>query len=285
VKRLYHRILATQGTLAAAREQLGAQRELARVASEQVIRQAALRSDELVARSALASAAAQVRKIENSLATAKEQMNRLLGRGIETPFRVAIPAGAAPEALDLEVVRTRALRHRPELRRAHLLVEKAETERRMKAWERVPEISVGVSYSSTFGVETLPHHVAIAGLFAKWEWDWGRRGMERAQKSLAVEEAREGARDAEAAVLVEAGDRFRRLDEARDEVETARLSLEALQEKASVVANRYRLQAALLEDALDVQAALARARHDHQAALLSLWSAQADLEQALGVAP
>jgi outer membrane protein len=190
-----------------------------------------------------------------------------------------------PQPLDLEAARARALQDRPELRQARLAVEKAETERRMKLWEYVPEVSVGVTYSSNFNVDTLPRHVAIAGVFASWEMDWGRRGKEANQKSLAAEEARAKARDAEAAVLVEVGDRHRKLGEALDQVEATRLSLEGLRAKAPVVANRYRLQAALLKDALDVQAALTQAAHDHEAALLTLWSAQADLEQALGVAP
>jgi outer membrane protein len=285
VKRLYHQLVAAEGSLAAAVEQLAAQQELARIASQQVVQQAALRSDELLARSAVATAAVQVRKIENSLATGREQMNRLLGREVRTPFRVASAAEGVPQPLDLEAARARALQDRPELRQARLAVEKAETERRMKLWEYVPEVSVGVTYSSNFNVDTLPRHVAIAGVFASWEMDWGRRGKEANQKSLAAEEARAKARDAEAAVLVEVGDRHRKLGEALDQVEATRLSLEGLRAKAPVVANRYRLQAALLKDALDVQAALTQAAHDHEAALLTLWSAQADLEQALGVAP
>jgi outer membrane protein TolC len=285
VRRLYYRLVATQGALAAARQQLAAQRELARVAGEQLLRQAVLRSDEIQARSAVAVAAAQVRSLENGLATSKEYMNRLLGRDVRMPFRVADGVEPTSETPDLETARERALRDRPELRQARVLLEKAEADRRMKVWENVPEISVGVSYTSNYNVETLPRHVAIAGAFAKWEFDWGRRNKEAAQKSIAIEEARAKLRDAEAAVLVEVGDRYRKLSEARDQVEATSLSLEGLRARAPVVANRFRLEAALFKDALDVQAALTRATQDHEQALLSLWSAQVDFEQALGVAP
>jgi outer membrane protein TolC len=165
-------------------------------------------------------------------------------------------------------------------------VDKAETERRMKAWELVPEVSAGVSYASTFNVETVPSHIAMAGLFLRWDGlDWGRRRSEGREKSLAVEEARLKVRDAEAAALVEVGDRFRKLQQARDQVEATRLSHEALRAKAPVLLNRLRLQAALLKDALAVQAALAQAASDHQQALAALGSAQADFEKALGMAP
>lgn len=285
VKRLYYRLVATQGALAAAREQLGAQRELARVAREQLLRQAVLRSDEIQARGAVAIAEAQVRSLEDALATGKEYMNRLLGRDVRTAFRVADAVEPASDAPDLETAREQALRDRPELRQARMLLEKAEADRRMKVWENVPEVSVGVSQTSNFNVETLPRHIFIAGAFAKWNFDWGRRNMEAAQKSLAIEEARAKLRDAEAAVQVEVGDRFRKLSEARDQVAATRLSLEGLRARAPVVANRFRLEAALLKDALDVQAALTKATQDHEQALLSLWSAQVDFEQALGVAP
>jgi outer membrane protein len=286
VTRLYHRIFAAQGALAAAVEQLGSRRELARTAARLVVEEAALRSDALEADSGVAAAALQVRSIQDGLATAKEQMNRLLGRDVLTPFEVAAVSAAVPEGLDLDVARARALEQRPELRQARLLVEKAEAERRMKAWEYVPEVSAGVSYVSTFNVENLPRHIAMAGLFVKWEgWDWGRRKSEVAGKALAVEEARAKARDAEAAVLVDVGDRFRKLQEARDQVEATRLSHEALRAKAPVLLNRLRVESALLKDALGVQAALSQAATDYQQALAALWSAQADFEKALGMAP
>jgi outer membrane protein TolC len=285
VRRLYYRLVATQGALAAARDQLASQRELARVAHEQVVRQAALRPDDIQAQSAVALAAAQVRGLEGGLATGAESMNRLLGRDVRTAFRVEAPEEDARAAPDLETARAQALRDRPELRQARLAVEKAEADRRMKVWENVPEVSVGVVHSSTFNVETLPRNVAIGGVFASWSLDWGRRSKEAAQRSYAIEQARAKLRDAEAAVLVEVGDRFRKLDEARDQVEATRLALDGLRARAPIVVNRLRVEAALVKDALDVHAALARARQDHQQALLSLWSAQVDFEQALGVAP
>jgi outer membrane protein TolC len=155
----------------------------------------------------------------------------------------------------------------------------------MKRWEQLPEVSVGLSYTSSFNVDTLPRNIAMAGAFASWSMEWGRGSKEVAQKSLAVEQARAKARDVEAAVLVEVGDGVRKLALAREQVEAARLQLEGLRARAPVVLNRYRLEAALLKDALDVQASLTKAVSDHQQALLSLWSAETDLELALGVAP
>jgi outer membrane protein TolC len=46
--------------------------------------------------------------------------------------------------------------------------------------------------------------------------------------------------------------------------------------------NRYKQQAALLNDVLNAQAALAEADNQYQQALLAFWSARADFEKAVG---
>ena len=251
-----------------------------------LVREAALRHDELQARGALAQAMLQALQIRNDLATTREQLNRLLGRDVRSPLRVAeVPPRTLAE-LDLEAARERALRERPEVRQAHDLVEKAEADRGLKALDYVPDVSLFVSYSSHFNVDVLPRHVALAGVQLKWDGlDWGRRGQELEEKSLAVKEAQVRARDAEQAVLVDVGDRFRKLQEARATLASAELSLEALRARVPVVEARLAREAALARDALDARAQLARAAHDREQAVLSLWSAAADFQKALGEAP
>ena len=49
-----------------------------------------------------------------------------------------------------------------------------------------------------------------------------------------------------------------------------------------VSTNKYKLQAALLSDALQTQAALADADYQYQRALLAYWTARAEYEKAIG---
>jgi outer membrane protein TolC len=61
-----------------------------------------------------------------------------------------------------------------------------------------------------------------------------------------------------------------------------RMSQESSVEKLRVMGNRYKQQAALLNDVLNAQAALAEADNQYQQALLAFWSARADFEKAVG---
>jgi outer membrane protein TolC len=286
VKRVYYSIIAGQAALAAAEEQVATQRELARMTSDLLTREAVLEHEALQARSGLAEATLLALSTRNTLATAKEQLNRLLGRDVRTAFRVAEVPDAELEELDLDSAREQALRDRPEVRQARELVEKAEADRSAKRAEYLPDLSAFVSYTSYFNVEILPRNVAIAGLQLKWEgWGWGRRGQELSEKSLAVDSARVKARDAEQAVLVDVGERFRKLEEATAALESARLTLATLRAKTPVVEHQRRVEAVLLKDALQTRTQLAQAAHDHQQAILALWSARAEFEKALGRAP
>jgi outer membrane protein TolC len=49
-----------------------------------------------------------------------------------------------------------------------------------------------------------------------------------------------------------------------------------------VTLNKYKDQAALLKDVLQVQASSADANNQYQQAVLSLWTARADFEKAIG---
>jgi outer membrane protein TolC len=49
-----------------------------------------------------------------------------------------------------------------------------------------------------------------------------------------------------------------------------------------VSVNKYKLQAALLSDALQTQATLADADYQYQQAVLAFWKAKADYEKAIG---
>ncbi len=193
-----------------------------------------------------------------------------------------IPESTAVET-DLEAARAKALRDRPDLRQAHLTVEQAGVDRRTKAAEYIPDLSISFQYYSFFNVDVLPRNLAQVGLSFSWEpFDWGRRGKELARKRLAEEQARIQARDAENAVLIDVGDKFRKLGQARAQVEASRLALESARARLPVLLNRQKVQAALLKDVIGAQATLANASRDHEQALLALWAARADFQQALG---
>src|SRR5262249_56011578 len=106
-----------------------------------------------------------------------------------------------------------------------------------------------------FNVDLLPRNVAIAGLQLKWEpFDWGRKGKERAEKTIQLEQAKSQAKEAESLARLEVASAFRKLHEARLLLEAERPTPDAPTQKLRVVALRHQQDAALVKDLLEAQA-------------------------------
>ena len=282
VKRLYYSLVQNQSAFQAAEDQVWTYKELERVVGEYVAREAALLSDHLDVKAQLAAQQYKALSLRNALATQKEQMNDLLGRELSHQFTVtAIPEPTAEE-VDLQAAVGRALDRRPDLKQARLQVDQADADRRLKKAEYIPDLSLAFTYLTFTNVQLLPRNVAQVGLQLKWQpFDFGR-SKELAEKTLQVEQARMGVRSAEYLVRIDVANRFRKLQEARLLVEANRLARESAQEKLRVATEKYKAEAALLKDTLQAQAALSDANANYDQALLSFWTARADLDRALG---
>ena len=282
VKRLYYALVQNQSALQAAEDQVWTYKELERVVGEYVAREAALPSDHLDVKAQLAAQQYKALSLRNALATQKEQMNDLLGLELTHDFTLtAIPEPSAEEA-DLQAAVGRALDRRPDLKQARLQVDQADADRRLKKAEYIPELSLAFTYLTFTNVQLLPRNVAQVGLQLKWQpFDVGR-GKELAEKTLQLEQARIGVRGAEYQIRIDVANRFRKLQEARLLVEANRLARESAQEKLRVATEKYKVEAALLKDTLQAQASLSEANAQYDQALLSFWTARADLDRALG---
>ncbi len=283
VKGAYYQVLMAQTALQAAEEYVQALRELERVVTEQVQREAALRADLLDVQTRLAGAEANALSARNNLATAKERLNLWLGRSLDTDYRVS-PVLTAPVATpDWEEARSRALRQRPEVARARLNLEAAETDVKIKQAEYIPDLNLVVSYASPVTNQVLPQHIGYVGIELKWEFfDWGRKHQEEAARTKAVAQADQALRQAQDQVALDIKSQLRRLQEAQAQFRAAELGQEAARERVRVVQNRYAAQAALLRDALQAQADLADANNRYAQALLGAWTARAEVDRALG---
>jgi outer membrane protein TolC len=283
VRRLYYSLLQTESLLRAKEAQVLVSRELDRVVGQQVAVEVALRSDGLDVKARLATEEYELAGLRGDQATGKERMNDLLGRDLASPFSLVAVSETSIEETDLQLAIARALQRRPDLAQARLAVEQADTDRRLKKAELIPDVSLAVTYVSFVNVDLLPRNVAMAGLQLKWEpLDWGRRSKERAEKALQVEQARSSAKEAEDQARIDVAQRFRKLQEARLLIEAGRLNREAAQEKLRVVTSRHRQEAALLREALDAQSTLSAANAQYDQALSTFWTAKADFQKAVG---
>ena len=285
VKQTYYGILQTQSALDSLLEAIRYYRELDRVTVDNVAQQVSLKAESLEVKTRLAKTEYEALNLTNQLATEKEQLNNLMGRDVRTEFRVAAVPDVNGVDVDLASARSRALDQRPELREARLKVSQAEVDRRIKKSEYIPDVSVGFTYMSfrNFDNEAIPKNSASLSVVMKWEvFDWGRKKNQLAEKDRTIEQAKNGLREAESLVLIEVGDKFRKLQQTRQALVVAQLRQETARENMRVSVNKYKLQAALLSDALQTQATLADADYEYQKALLAFWTAKAEYEKSIG---
>ncbi|HEU4400878.1 MAG TPA: TolC family protein [Candidatus Polarisedimenticolia bacterium] len=283
VKSAYYSLLDAQSALDATDEAVRALRELDRVVGERVAQQTALRAEALAVESRLASEEHQALRLVNALASGRERLNDLLARDLDTAFSVSQVPDPAPNEADLAAARAEALARRADVREARLTQKQAEIDQRLKRWDYVPDLSLMADYVSFYNLDVLPRDFRSVGLFLTWEpFDWGRRGRALAESKKGLEQARNAVRETESLAVIDVGLKFRALEEARSLLRATGLAQEAARERLKVTTNRYAQKAALLKDVLEDQEHLADANRQQQAALLSAWTARADLERALG---
>jgi len=284
VKKTYYGILQSESALESVRDEVKSYRELDRVTGEFVLQQVVLKSDHLQVQTRLAKAEYEAVDLTNRVSTQKEQLNKLLGRDVLTDFSVGPIAEATVIEYGISASRRRALEQRPELREARLKIEQAKLDKRLKKSEYIPDVSVGFTSLSLRNFdEVVPKNVASVGMVMSWEpFDWGRKKRQLAEKSKAIEQAENSLKETEDQILIEVGDKFRRLQQTQQALRVSRLNQDAEREALRVTQGRYKFEAALLTEVLQSQARLADANNQYQQALLSFWTAKAELEKALG---
>ncbi len=284
VKRSYYSILQMQSALESVEESIRSYKEMDRVTDQYLAQQTVLKAQSLEVKMRLAKAEYDALALRNPLQTQKEQLNSLLGRDLQTEFRVSPVPEAVGLETDLAAARRLALEQRPELIQARLQVRQAEYDRRAKKSEYIPDVSLSFSYISPFGYGSMvPSNVAGVGLMFNWNpFDWGKKKHELAEKGGRVEQAQLAVRQIEDQVAIDVATKFRKLQEVRQLMVVNRLAQESVRENLRVIGERYSQEAALFKDVLEIQASMAEADSQYRQTLLNYWTARADFEKALG---
>ena len=283
VKRAYYGLLQTQSSLDALEETITFYRGLDRLVGEYVKQQTAFKYESLDVKTRLSKSDYDALTFRNTLASQREQLNNLLARDIRTKFRIVPVPEMTEFETDLSAAQAQALRQRPEVNRAQLQIKHAEYDYKIKRAEYIPDLNLVVNYFSPITSEVLPRNIAFVGLQLSWEYyDWGRKSNEMAARSKSIEQAKTSSSDLQSQVLLEVNSAYRKLQESRAALRVSQLAQETQQEMLRVAMNKYKDQSALLKDVLQVQASSADANKQYQQALLSLWTARADFEKAIG---
>jgi outer membrane protein TolC len=283
VKEAYYQIVQTQTQISSAQESLKYLTELSSVTDRNLAEQTVLKSDSLNVRAKLSQQRYQLLVLEDTLASQKEALNRLLGRELATDFSVEEQPLPTPEELDLAAARKEAAEKRSEIREARLQTKKTELDVRRERAEYLPDISLQLSYISLPNISFAPKNIVSAGFLLQWQpFDWGQKKHKLEELRSTSKQATLSAQDAEQQVLLDVNQRFRKLMETRALLDTQAAVQETEREKLRVMLNQYQQKAALLADLLQQQALVAQADNQYQQALASFWTAKAGFDHAVG---
>jgi outer membrane protein TolC len=287
VRRLYYGITQAESSKATLQETVDFLKQLDRETSQQVVQRTALRADLLNVKAQLVQAEYELLKMDDPIQSQKEQLNRLMGRPIDTPLEIDVSSIVATEMVSLADAYAEAMASRPEIRLAKVEQRKAELERRLAGAERIPDVSLSVLGLRTVNyTSVLPNSVSSVGIQATWDvFDWGKKGTEiQAKRDVEAQAALELS-DTEARVMSDVAHQYRRILEARKAVELAQALQSSNAEALRVARNQYAQRVAVLSEVAKIQASLADANRHYTQALMDLATAQADFEKAMGREP
>jgi len=284
VRHLYYGIAQAESGRRSVQEMVDFLKQLERETTQQVLQRVALRADELRVKAQLVQAEYELLKLDDPIASQKEQLNRLMARPVDAPLEIDASSIVEADVMPLADAYAEALAARPEMRLAQMQQRKAELERRVSTAERIPDVSLSlfalrtVNFSSVF-----PSAVSSVGLQVTWDvFDWGRQQQEIQKRRDAEGQASLELQDTQARIKTDVAHQYRRIVEARKEVELAGALQAANTESVRIARNRYVQREVVLSDVIKTQSGVAEANHRYTQALMDLANAQADFEKALG---
>lgn len=284
VRQAYYAVVEAQSEVDSLEASLPYYQETKRLALENVRRETVLESDLLGADAQLLKTQNAVSDAKDQLATASERLNDLMARDIHTTFRVADISAADTEFDGPEILENRALKARPELKKASLQVQQASYDARAKKAEYIPDVSLAFNYATTMNFQNaLPSNITYVGLQLTWEpWDWGRRRQEYAAKRVKEEQAKVAVSGTQRGILLEVRNAWRQLENTRRQLQLTGATDRAARQKLKEAQEQFNSEAVLSKVVFSAQSELASADSRQQQALAAFWQAKADLKRAIG---
>jgi outer membrane protein TolC len=283
VKQAYYSVLQTESSLEVQRALVKQYEETDRVTTQYLAQKSVLKSDSLEAKAQLAQSRYQITQLLDTLTTQKEQLNELLARDLDVPFRTEQVPAITSEEMDLKAARQTALQQRPEVREAEINTRRADYDRRLSKAKYIPDVGAAVHYLDPINTEFLPQNIVSAGVEMKWDpFDWGGRRDEVKQKDVSLQQSQYQLQETKAQVTLDVDNTFRKLQESRSMLEVAQAGRDAANEKLREVSDQFKHSAVLMRDLLQQEAAVANADHNYEQSLLAFWNAKAAFEKALG---
>jgi len=283
VRQAYYSIVEIQNVIDATEASIKQYEELERISTQYLAEQVVLKSELLEVKAKLADEQYKLLQAQDKLATAKETLNNLLGRDLNTPLTALNPTELSPEEDNLPAAQALALAQNPKVKEAEITVQQADNARRQTKAQYLPDLGVSFHYLSPFGVNFVPQNIMGLGLEFNWEpFDWNRRKHEVNEKTMQVEQSKLNLDDTKAQVLINLETQFRSLHEARLAIAVATAKKEASVEKLREVTQKFQQKTVLLRDVLQQQSAVEGSNADYNEAMAKFWTAKANFQKAIG---
>ena len=283
VQQAYYKVMEIENKIDSINASIKQYTELDRITLQYVTEQVALQSENLEVKAKLAKEQLDLLKAQDKLVTAKETLNDLLGRDLKTQFRTVALSPVATVEQSLATAEAAALQNNPKVAEGEIDIKKATNARDLAKSQYLPDLSLSVHYSSPFGYDFVPLNVANAGFEFRWEpWEWGRRKHEVQEKTYNIEQSKLKLDNTKSQLLINVGDTFRSLQEARAAVAVAQAKQTASREKLREVTLQYSQQTALLRDVLQQQSQVESSDSEYNDAVADFWSAKASFQKAIG---
>jgi outer membrane protein TolC len=283
VRQAYYTVVQLENAVDATNASIEQYKELDRITQMYVEQQMALKSENLEVKAKLAQEQYKLLEQQDKLQSAKEQLNDMLARDLDTDFRTTKVPDLTPTEENLKAAQALALSQNPQVKEAEITVQEAGNARRLAKSQFVPDLGATFNYVSPFGINFVPTNIMGIGLELNWEpFDWGRRKHEVDEKTINVEQSKLNLDQTKSQILLNVNNQFRALAEARSAVTAAAANQESAREKLREITDQYKQKTALLRAVLQQQSEVEGANADYNQAMASFWTAKAKFQKAIG---
>jgi outer membrane protein TolC len=242
--------------------------------------------DVLDAERALAEAEAQELQARNGVDLARANVNRLLGRAIDTPFRIAGSGPLPGDPAALDELAAQAMRQRPEAETLRQQIEAAEAGIRLARAARQPRVTLDLAYALQTETALVPKSGVAAGVSVSVPIFSG------AAQRYTVREAEERVAQLKSSLTALEQGISLEIQQQRLAIQEARARITASQRAVTAAEQAYEITQARLERGRAVQLEILNARLNLQRARGSVAEAEGDLrladarlQRALGLGP
>jgi outer membrane protein len=245
------------------------------------------KNDVLQAEVRLANARQALVRAENELAVAKSSFNILLRREIGTPLEVVDILAYKPFPMGFEASLEEALRQRPEVKTAQLIIDQAKENVKISKSGYFPTVSLLGNYNRLSEEPGLNGDMknerwTVQALATFTLWNWGNTAFKVGENKVKVIQAEDSRKQLIESITLGVKNDYLNLSVAEKNLKVAETAIEQAEENLRMNEERYKYQVATQTDVLDAVVLLAQAQVNYYGALSDFNVAKALLERSMG---